>query len=323
VDSKITGSLRISNLVARAGALLVLILLCSVIGIIQPCFLTLGNFINVFHRTAILLIVAIGMTYVIITGGIDLSVPGTMGLAGAVFVSLSHFGVFSYIALPMAILTGICVGLVNALLITKFKIAPFVVTFATAAITRSITWVYTGANPIAGVPQYAIFLGRGQIGIFPPIVLLAALLFLLFDGVLSYTKFGVYTYGIGTNLEAARRAGVNTKRHIFFIYGICGALAAIGGITVAARLNSAYPNAGENFELMAIAAVIVGGASLFGGEGNLKGTFIGALIIEVIRNGLNLMGLNVFWHKGVLGFIIIITVIARILATKGNKDKNN
>ena len=315
--------MRILNLLARGATPLILILLCLVIGMLQPCFMTLGNIVNVFHRSSILLIVSIGMTYVIITAGIDLSVAGTMGLAGAVFVSLAKLDAFSYIALPMALLTGVCVGLANAFLITKFKMAPFVVTFSTLAITRSITWVYTGGNPIAGVPQYAIFLGRGQIGIFPPIVLLAALLFLLFDGVLSYTKFGVYTYGIGTNFEAARRAGVNTKKHLFLVYGMCGTLAAIGGVTIAARLNSAYPNAGEEYELMAIAAVIVGGASLFGGEGNLKGTLIGVLIIEVIRNGLNLIGLNVFWHKGVLGFIIIIAVIARILTTKGMKTNKN
>lgn len=308
--------MKISNIVARWGSLLILILLCLVIGIIQPNFVSIGNIINVLHRGAILLIVSIGMTYVIITGGIDLSVAGVMGLSGAVFVSLSQLGILSYIALPVALLIGVFVGFVNASLITEFKMAPFVVTFSTLAITRSITLVYTGGNSISGVPEYAIFLGRGRIGIFPPIIFLAAFIFLLFDAILRYTKFGVYTYGVGTNFEAVRRAGVSTNKQIFTVYGICGALAAVGGIIIAARLNSAYPNAGEDYELMAIAAAIVGGASLFGGEGNLKGTLIGVLIIEVIRNGLNLMGLNVFWHKGVLGFIIIIAVISRILATR-------
>ena len=142
------------------------------------------------------------------------------------------------------------------------------------------------------------------------------MLFLILGVLLQKTRFGTYTYGIGANNEAARRFGVDVRRHLLKVYALSGALAAVAGVIISARLNSAYPNTGEDYELMAIAAVIVGGSNLFGGEGRLIGTLFGVLIIEVIRNGLNLIGINVFWHKALLGFIILIAVISRTLASR-------
>jgi len=293
------------------GPLLALIALIIVVTVLNPSFISPHNLLNLLRQVSINALMAFGMSFVILTGGIDLSVGSTLALSGAVTGGLIAGGTAPLFAMLAGMLLGALLGMINGLLVTKGRMAPFIATLATMTIYRGATLVYTGGNPVTGIGDSFIFqfMGKGYLfGIpFPVIVMLV--LFLILYVLLHKTAFGKKTYAVGGNIKAAEIAGVKTDRIQTIIYTISGLMASISGIILTSRLNSAQPTAGQSFEMDAIAAVVLGGTSLSGGKGRLFGTLIGALIIGTINNGLNLLGVSSFYQQIVKGLVIIVAVL--------------
>ncbi|MEI5994380.1 ABC transporter permease [Candidatus Enterococcus mansonii] len=300
------------------GPLLALVVLVIVVTVLNPSFIATNNLLNLLRQVSINALIAFGMSFVILTGGIDLSVGSTLALSGALTAGLIASGVSPVLAMLFGVVLGAFLGMINGLLITKGKMAPFIATLATMTIYRGATLVYTDGNPITGIGKSFIFqfMGKGYLfGIpFPIIVML--LFFVFLYTLLHKTAFGKKTYAVGGNLKAAEIAGVKTDKIQIIIYTISGLMASISGIILTSRLNSAQPTAGQAYEMDAIAAVVLGGTSLSGGKGRLFGTLIGALIIGTINNGLNLLGVSSFYQQIVKGLVIIIAVL---LDRKQNK----
>ena len=291
------------------GTLIGLIVLCLILWILTPHFLTISNILNITQQTSINAIIAVGMTFVIITGGIDLSVGSIMAFAGVVLASALNAG----IPLPLALLIGISVGMlsgiVNGLLITYGKLPPFISTLGMMSVARGGALLYTQGRPISGFPEDFRFLATGEILSIPMPVIIMAVVYIVAHFLLSRSKLGRYTYAIGGNEEATLLSGINVKYYKTVVYGLCGLLSGLAAIILTARLNSAQPIAGIMYELDAIAATVIGGTSLMGGEGRIVGTLIGALIMGVLRNGLNLLGVSSFVQQIVIGSVIIIAVL--------------
>lgn len=291
------------------GTLIGLVALCLILWAWTPYFLTGANLVNVVQQTSINAIIAVGMTFVIISAGIDLSVGSIMAFAGVVMASCLQAGV----PIPLAILAGLACGtacgLVNGLLITWGRLPPFISTLGMMSIARGAALVYTDGRPISGFEANFRSLATGELLFTPLPVLLMAAVYLAAHVLLTRTKFGRYTYAIGGNEEATQLSGVNVRFHKSMVYAFSGLMSATAAVILTARLNSAQPIAGIMYELDAIAATVIGGTSLMGGEGSLLGTLIGALIMGVLRNGLNLLGVSSFLQQIVIGSVIIIAVL--------------
>lgn len=285
-----------------------LILLSLIFGFMSDKFFSVDNLLTVALQSAIIAIIAIGQTYVIITTGIDLSIGSNIALAGIVAAILMTSGVAVPIAVIGGLLSGCLVGLINGLIVVYGNITPFIVTLGTMSIVRGVSLVITKGIPVTDLPGAFTTIGTGSIASIPIPALIMLVLVAVFGFVLAKTKLGRYTYAIGSNFEAARLSGINTKRTLISIYIISGFLAACAGLILAARVVSAQPTAGTGYELDAVAASVIGGASLLGGEGMILGTFIGALVIGVLRNGLNLINVSAFWQQIVIGAVIIAAV---------------
>lgn len=301
------------------GTLIGLLVLCLILWILTPYFLTISNILNITQQTAINAIIAVGMTFVIITAGIDLSVGSIMAFAGVVLASALNAG----LSLPLALLTGLGVGLVcgivNGLLITYGKLPPFISTLGMMSVARGAALLYTDGRPISGFDENFRFLANGELLHIPMPVIIMIIIYLIAHFILSRTKLGRYTYAMGGNEEATLLSGVNVKLYKTIVYGLCGLLSGVAAIILTARLNSAQPIAGIMYELDAIAATVIGGTSLMGGEGRMSGTLIGALIMGVLRNGLNLLGVSSFVQQTVIGSVIIIAVLIDMALKKQNR----
>ena len=298
------------NRYARSfGPLIALIGLCIGLWILTPYFLTLTNLLNIAEQTTIIAIVASGMTWVIISGGIDLSVGSVVALSGIALASAIHAGV----ALPLAILaclvTGLVAGLVNGLLVTFGRLPAFIATLGMMSAIRGLALMCTQGRPISGFPDSFRWLSTGTVWRLPNPVVIMVLLYGLTHVCLSKTVVGRCVYALGGNEEAALLSGLNVSRIRLLVYGQCGVWSAVAAALLTARLNSAQPIAGMMYELDAIAAVVIGGTSLRGGEGSVLGTLVGALIIGVLRNGLNLLGTPSFTQQTVIGTVIIVSVL--------------
>ena len=291
------------------GTLIGLIGLCLVLWILTPYFLTVSNLLNVAQQISIIAIIAVGMTFVIITAGIDLSVGSVLAFSGMVIGSVLQAGV----ALPIAIFVGLFVGglsgIVNGVLITYGRLPPFISTLGMMSVARGAARLITKGRPISGFSEPFRDLATAEVFNVPLPVLIMAGVYLVAYFVLARTKLGRYTYAIGGNEEAAILSGVNVKAYKIAVYGLCGMLSGLAAIILTARLNSAGPNAGIMYELDAIAATVIGGTSLMGGEGTITGTLIGALIMGVLRNGLNLLGISSYIQDIVIGAVIILAVL--------------
>lgn len=271
-------------------------------------FMTLSNFTNVLRQVSIQAIIAFGMTLVIISGGIDLSVGSVFALSAILMASVVKNGSV-FLGVLTALLVGAFLGAINGFIIAKGKIQPFIVTLATMAIARSLTLVYSEGMPITGFPQSFRVIGRGEFtGIPVPVMIMFAIFGVIFY-ISNYTKLGLYTYAIGGNETAAKLSGVKVDIYKIIIYMISGLLAATSAIILTSRLNSAQPTFGTGYELDAIAAVVLGGASLSGGKGTVVGTLFGALIMGILNNGLNLLNVSPFYQQGVKGIVILIAVL--------------
>jgi ribose transport system permease protein len=293
----------------RVGTLAGLAGLCLLLWILTPHFLTVSNLLNVLEQTSINAVIAVGMTFVILSAGIDLSVGSVLALAGVVMATLLH----QQWPVPAAILGGLVVGFVfgalNGIAIAWGRLPPFIATLGMMSIARGCALLFTEGRPVSGFGQAFRSLATARLlGIPSPVVITAAV-YIVARFVLSSTRFGRYVYAIGGNEEATRLSGVNVRLHKIFVYGVSGLTSGIAAILLTARLNSAQPIAGIMYELDAIAAVVIGGTSLAGGEGGVGGTLIGALIMGVLRNGLNLLGVSSFLQQVVIGVVIVVAVL--------------
>lgn len=289
-------------------SLLALVLLSVVLSLLSPYFLTTENLLSIGLQTAIIAIIALGMVFVIISGGIDLSVGSIVALSGIITAQFLIAGVPLVLSLIAGIAAGGVVGFINGFIIAKGNLPPFIVTLGMMGVARGLSLVLTDGLPISSLPDSFTFLGNGRLlGIpVPVIILIVATLIATF--VLSRTIFGRYVYSIGSNEEAAHLSGINVNINKIMIYAISGLMSGLAGILMAARLVSAQPSAGTGYELDAIAAVVIGGASLVGGVGTVGGTIIGAFIMGVLRNGLNLLDVSPFWQQIAIGIIIVLAV---------------
>ncbi len=299
------------GLVQKLGPLLGLLLIIIIISIMSPNFLTATNIFNVLRQVSISALIAFGMTFVILTGGIDLSVGSTLALTGAISAGFLASGMNPLLAMFIGLALGAILGAVNGFIIAKGKVAPFIATLATMTIYRGLTLVYTDGKPVSGLGDSLVFqmFGKGYfLGIPVPVITMVIAFFVLFF-ILKKTTFGRRVYAIGGNEEASRLSGINVDRITIAVYSLTGILAALSALILTSRLNSAQPTAGVSYELDAIAAVVLGGTSLTGGRGWIFGTIVGALIIGVLNNGLNLIGVSSFFQQVVKGVVILIAVL--------------
>ncbi len=280
---------------------------------LSPYFFTSENILNVSLQLSISAIIAAGMTFVILTSGIDLSVGALVAFTGVITTSVVKSSLPLSVSLPLAILAGLLIGVVSGtfagICVTRFSITPFIATLALMTIFRGAAYIYTDGRPIWELPPEFGLIASGRFLGIPIPTIIMVLVFIAAYVVLHWTRFGRYVYAVGGNKEAARLAGINTNRVLMGVYIICGTLTSLSGILLAARINSGQPNAGLMYELDVIAAVVVGGTSLSGGRGTIVGTLVGAVLIGVLRNGLNLLDVNSYVQQVVVGFVILLTVM--------------
>lgn len=305
-------------LLQKMAAGISLLLMCLFFSVATPHFLNVDNIITIALQTAVIGIMAIGVTFVIITSGIDLSLGAIIALSGVSAGLFISKGMSITVAVILAILVGMLFGTVNGLLIGKFNLPPFIATLGSMMMARGLTLVLTNAKPVYfdSAPTFSSISQGKLFGIIPYPVIYLIVLAIISGFILKKTLIGRYTYAIGSNEEAARLSGINVLKTKLFVYMYCGLMCAIAGIVMAARINSGQPTAGEGYELDAIAAVVIGGTSLSGGEGSITGTILGAFIMGVLKNGLNLMNVSQNWQMLAMGAVVIGAVYLDILRKK-------
>ncbi|EEX93650.1 ribose ABC transporter permease protein [Vibrio orientalis CIP 102891 = ATCC 33934] len=294
-------------------SLIALLFLIVVVSFLNPNFFTVDNILNILRQTSINAIIAVGMTLVILTAGIDLSVGSVLALCGAFAASLIAMEVPVLIAVPTALFAGAALGAISGVIIAKGKVQAFIATLVTMTLLRGVTMVYTDGRPIStGFTDTAdafAWFGTGYALGIPVPVWLMVIVFASVWYVLNHTRFGRYVYALGGNESATRLSGINVDRVKIGVYAICGLLAALAGIIVTSRLSSAQPTAGMGYELDAIAAVVLGGTSLMGGKGRIMGTLIGALIIGFLNNALNLLDVSSYYQMIAKAVVILLAVL--------------
>ncbi len=297
-----------SGMLQRLLPFFSLIALFVILSIASPYFLTATNLSSVVRQTAVINIMALGMTLVIVSGGIDLSVGSILAFAGV----MGTLTMVSNGSVLLGIASGVCFGLLwglaNGVMITSLQIPPFIVTLGTLGIVRGLTLVVTNGLPVVGLPKEHSYLGEGTVGPVPFVLVVLIVCAVIMHVVLHSTKLGRYTYAIGSNEEAAIYAGIPVARYKIAIYGIAGMLTGLAAMIETSRLMTGQPTAGVSYELQVIAAVVIGGGSLTGGEGTVIGTLIGAFIMGLLSNGSDLLGVNPYWQQAIIGSIIIMAV---------------
>jgi ribose transport system permease protein len=302
-----------SKALDRFGIALALAAEVVVFAILSPYFFTTDNLLNVTLQISITSIIAAGMTFVILTGGIDLSVGSVVAFVGVIGASLLKtdlpYTAAIILSLTASLLVGAASGGIAGLFVTRLRITPFIVTLALMTIWRGGAFVVTEGRPVWDLPEAFADLGSGRTMGIPNPTLIMAAVFVIAHIVLTRTRFGRYVYAIGGNIEASRLAGINTNKILMEVYVISGSLAALSGVLLASRMNSGQPNSGLMYELDVIAAVVVGGTSLSGGRGSILGTLIGSLLIGVLRNGLNLLNVGSYVQQVIVGVVILLAVM--------------
>jgi ribose transport system permease protein len=303
---------KVGNFYKKYGTVISLLLLILIVSILNAKFLTLYNILNIFRQVSINGLIAFGMTFVILTGGIDLSVGAILALTGMVLGMMVANGISDLVAIPVALALGALLGLINGILVSKVKLQAFIVTLATMTMYRGLTMIISDGIPAMGLTKDAPvldFFSQGSLlGIpFPMIIFL--FFFALLLVLLNKTVFGRSVYAIGGNEEVAKLSSIPTNKVKTLVYVISGFMSALAGVILTSRLSSSQPTAGTGFELDAIAAVVIGGTSLAGGKGRLFGTFIGVLIIGVLNNGLNIIGVSAYYQQFIKGLVILLAVV--------------
>jgi len=304
---------KLKTIIGEFGIAIALLVEIALFSSLSPYFFTADNILNVTLQTSIIAIIAVGMTFVILTAGIDLSVGAMVAFSGVIATSMLKLDLPFALSFPLALLAGLAIGILSGsiagLFVTRFNITPFIVTLSLMTIWRGASYMYTDGRPIWGLPDEFSFLGSGRMAGVPVPTIIMITVYIFAFVLLKHTKFGRYVYAVGGNKEAARLAGINVNRTLLSVYIISGVLASISGVLLASRMNSGQPNAGLMYELDVIAAVVVGGTSLFGGRGTIVGTFLGAMLIGVLRNGLNLLNVGSYVQMVILGVVILLAVL--------------
>ncbi|MEG4277377.1 ribose ABC transporter permease [Microcoleus sp. MON1_C1] len=296
------------NFIQVAGILPILVAICVIFSLVTPNFLSLGNLINVIRQASINIVLATGMTFVILTGGIDLSVGSILGVTAVVGVLVSLVPGLGWFAVPAALIAGVFLGLLNGSLVAYLGLPPFIVTLGSYTALRGVAYLVANGTTVINRNLNFAWIGNNYLGPIPWLVVIAFLAVLASWFVLRRTVLGRHIYAVGGNIRAARLTGIKVSRVLLFVYGVSGLLSGLGGIMSASRLYSATGMLGQGYELDAIAAVILGGTSFTGGIGTIWGTLLGALIIALLNNGLTLMNVSFFWQLVVKGLVIIIAV---------------
>ena len=304
------------------GPLMAVILLSVVLTFVSSSFLSLNNWMNILRQAAINAMVSLGMLMVLLTGGVDLSVGPMVALTSCTMGVLMKAGVSSpLIQILAALVVGIICGGINGLLFTKLRLPhPFVSTMGARMVYRGLALLITGAAPIAGFSAAITFVGSANMGFFPVSFLLVIIIFVIMGIFLNKTPLGRKIYSVGGNKEAARLSGINVANTLNFVYIMSGVMCAIAGLIMVGRVGTATPLAGETYDMDAIAACVIGGASFSGGKGTASGTLIGALLIAVIRNGLNLVGAQTDMQYIVIGLVIILAVLVDVIRTNAEAN---
>ncbi|MDR1785310.1 MAG: ABC transporter permease [Spirochaetaceae bacterium] len=306
---------------SRYGILFAWLLLILVFFIAQPKFLSLNNILNILRQVAIVGVCSVGMTFVILTGGMDLSVGSILGLSTVAGALMMSGGVPPFVSTVSTLLIGVCSGFLNALFVNIFGIAPIIMTLGTMTALRGVAYIICGGYPVYGIPEKFLFLGQGYVGGIPVPVIIMILAFAAGYFVLNRTTFGRSVYGIGGNVEVARLSGVNVKKNLYIIYMAAGALYALAGSILLARVNSGQPKAGEGYEMDVITACVLGGISIAGGEGRITGVIVGVLMMGTLTNGMIIMNIPEFWQWVVKGTVLIFAVTIDQLVKRGRAAK--
>jgi len=293
--------------IKKYGVLIGFLFISIIVSIATPNFLTYANILNLIRQSTIIGLMAIGTTYVIIGGDFDISIGAILALTAAVVLGFQDY-VPWYIAIIGALLVGVFIGFINGILTAKVKIVGIIVTVGTTTIVRGLTYLYTGGYPIVGQSESFKFIGSGYIGFLPFPIIIWVVMVIFWQLVLSKTKLGRYTLAVGGNKEAARLSGVPIDFYKIMTFVIGGLMAAMAGIVYASRLNSVTPRAGADYALDAIAATVIGGTSVSGGEGSVAGTMVGVLLLAVIGNVFNLLGVHVYIQFVIKGVVILAVV---------------
>lgn len=299
------------------GIMIAFLILCIGLSLASPVFLTLENLMIVARQAVFVLIIALSMTFVIATAGIDLSVGAILALTGVFVAQMILAGVSIWIVIPAGILIGGVLGLINGILIAGVGIADFIATLGMLSIIRGLVMLITRGVPIFGLQVRSFrYLAQGYVGPIPFPIIITLVLFLICFFILERTRFGRFVIAVGSNAEAAGLVGISIKKIKIMVYTMSGVFSAVSAILLTSRMEAAMPEAGSGWELDVIAATVIGGTSLAGGNASLVGTVLGALVMAVVRNGLNLLSVNVFWHQVVIGLIILCAVALDTLKMK-------
>ncbi|AYO30094.1 MAG: ribose transport system permease protein [Thermoanaerobacteraceae bacterium] len=303
-------NINLKKIISTAGPLFGLIILCIVLAIMSPYFLEMTNLMNIARQSAINSLIAVGMLLAILTAGIDLSVGSILALSTVIMgLLVINMGLNPFLGIIVCLAIGALLGFFNGIMLTKLHLPhPFISTLGMMNIARGLSLIVTKASPVSGFPPSIQYLGAAFIGPVPVSFILVIIIYVIYHFFLTKTPTGRYIYAVGGNPEAARLSGINVEKVLVIVYTLSGLMAAMGGLVLAGRVNAAYPLAGLGYELDAIAAVIIGGASFMGGVGTVWGTLIGAMIMAVLRNGLNLLGVTAEWQTVAIGTVIIAAV---------------
>ena len=295
-------------MIQRLLPFLTLIILFVILCFASPYFLTVTNLSSVVRQTAVINIMALGMTLVIISGGIDLSVGSILAMGGLFGTMMMQAGQPVLAGVAVGLLTGCLCGFVNGTLVTRLKINPFIVTLGTMGIIRGLTLLISNGLPVHQIPKEFSYLGEGMLLGVPFVLWLLVICALAVHVILEHTRLGRYAFAIGSNPDAAYYAGIPVNFHTVAVYSICGMLTGLAGMIEASRLMTGQPTAGQGYELQAIAAVVIGGGSLRGGEGTVLGTLVGAFIMGLLANGSDLLGISPYLQQAIIGAVIILAV---------------
>ncbi|HJF74806.1 ribose ABC transporter permease [Gallibacterium genomosp. 1] len=309
----VTKQFNLKEFLIEQRSIIALLVLIAIVSSISPNFFTIDNLLNILRQTSVNAIIAVGMTFVILTAGIDLSVGSILALTGAVAASLVNMELSIFVVIPLVLLFGTLLGGISGVIVAKGKVQAFIATLVTMTLLRGVTMVYTDGRPISlgfsDVADQFSFLGTGYLLGIPFPIWLMAIIFIVAWYLLKHTPIGRYIYALGGNEAATSLSGINVDKVKIFVYAVSGLLATVAGLIVTSRLSSAQPTAGVSYELDAIAAVVVGGTSLMGGKGRITGTLIGALIIGFLNNALNLLDISSYYQMIAKSIVILLAVL--------------
>ena len=300
--------MKIEKLLTKYGIYLVLIALFLFFSIASKAFLTPENLFNILRQVAVVGIATVGMTFVMLTGGIDLSVGSMIGVTGIVAAELMVMGAHPVIAVIIALVAAVLMGLMNAVIINELKIPPLIVTLGTMTSLRGLCYLVTGALPVFGFPESFTVIGQGYVWLIPIPVLIMIAAFILGYVVLEKFTIGRHIYGMGGNEEASRLSGINIRKVKYFVYAVSGFMCGIAGVVLLSRTNSGQPKAGTSYEMDIITAVVLGGVSITGGEGKITGVIAGVLIMGILSNGMIITNVGDYVQRIVQGLVLIAAV---------------